>query len=50
MENFSENKCDLRKNFEYRKDRYHFLFIGQLIKRKGVEILLKALSGLKEVD
>ncbi len=49
VENFSENKCDLRKNIEYRKDKYHLLFIGQLIKRKGVDILLKALSGLKEM-
>jgi len=48
VENFTENKCDFRKNIEYRKDKFHLIFIGQLIKRKGIDILLQALSGLKE--
>lgn len=30
--------------------KFRLLFIGQLIKRKGVDILLQALSGLKESD
>lgn len=50
VENFTENKCDFRKNIEYRKDKFHLIFIGQLIERKGVDILLQALSGLKEMD
>lgn len=46
-------KIDLNKNYfnQYNKcinNKFHFIFIGQLIKRKGVDILLKALSGLKE--
>jgi len=50
VENFTENKCDFRKNIEYRKDKFHLIFIGQLIKRKGIDILLQALNGLKEID
>lgn len=50
VENFTENKCDFRKNIEYRKDKFHLIFIGQLIERKGVDILLKVLSGLKEMN
>jgi len=46
-------KSDLNKSYfnqynECINNKFHFIFIGQLIKRKGVDILLKALSGLKE--
>lgn len=50
VENFTENKCDFSKNIKHGKDNYHLLFIGQLIKRKGVDTLLKALGELKKVD
>lgn len=50
VESFTENKNGSRKNIEYRKDKFHLIFIGQLIKRKGVDILLRALGELEEMD
>jgi glycosyltransferase involved in cell wall biosynthesis len=50
VENVTENKCDFRKNNEYKKDKFHLIFIGQCIKRKGIDILLKALYYLKETN
>lgn len=46
-------KIELNKNNfkQYNKcinNKFRLLFIGQLIKRKGIDILLQALSGLKE--
>lgn len=48
-------KIDLNKNYfnqynERRNNKFHLIFIGQLIKRKGVDTLLRALGELEEID
>jgi len=48
VEKIDLNKNDLNRYSEYVNNKFHFIFIGQLIECKGVDILLKALSELKE--
>jgi glycosyltransferase involved in cell wall biosynthesis len=42
------NKSNFKQHNKYINNKFRLLFIGQLIKRKGIDILLRALSGLKE--
>jgi len=50
VEKINLNKNDLNQHNECINNKFRLIFIGQLIKRKGIDILLKSLSCLEETN
>ena len=50
VEKIELNKNNFKQYDKSINNKFRLLFIGQLIKRKGIDILLQALSGLKEAN